>query len=180
MVIIVVCGLARSGKDTAADFIAKKFGLKKYSFSSVLSKILESKGVIPSKKKLLLLGNELRENQGKDVVARLLAESIVEDDNFILVGPRSLEEIEFFKKKFTKAKFLVLKVVADSSRRFKRKSSLDPKSFDSFFSRDENDIQEKGLKAVLDSADRVVSNNGSKKEFFKKLESLLADYFVRF
>ncbi|MEM4261529.1 MAG: AAA family ATPase [Candidatus Diapherotrites archaeon] len=175
MVIIVICGLARSGKDTAANFITTKFGFRKYSFSSVLSEMLESKGVVPSKENLLLLGNELRQKHGMDVVARMLAEKISESDNFVLVGPRSFEEISFFKQKFSRSRFLVIRIVADSSRRFKRKSNLDPKSFKDFFVRDENDINEKGLKEVIDSADFEVRNDGTKKEFFKKLNDLLVE-----
>lgn len=173
MTIIVICGLARSGKDTAADFISKKFGFKKYSFSSVLSEMLESKGVVPSKENLLLLGNELRQKHGKDIVAKMLVEKIVEPDNFVLVGPRSLEEIIFFKQKFSSSRFLVIRIVADSSKRFVRKSNLDPKSFREFFVRDENDIMQKGLKEVLEYADFEVRNDGTKKELFKKLSDLL-------
>ncbi|MEM4391087.1 MAG: hypothetical protein QXX06_04480 [Candidatus Diapherotrites archaeon] len=41
--------------------------------------------------------------------------------------------------------------------------------------RDENDINEKGLKEVIDSADFEVRNDGTKKEFFKKLNDLLVE-----
>lgn len=44
MILIGLCGKARVGKDTAADFLVERYGFKKFSFASYLKEIAEHAG----------------------------------------------------------------------------------------------------------------------------------------
>ena len=48
MKLIGICGKARSGKDTAADYIVEECGFNKYSMADPIRSMLDSIGVDPS------------------------------------------------------------------------------------------------------------------------------------
>ena len=48
MKLIGICGKARSGKDTAADYIVEECGFNKYSMADPIRRMLDSIGVDPS------------------------------------------------------------------------------------------------------------------------------------
>ena len=171
MVVIVLVGLARSGKDTAADYIQRRFGFSKYTFSSVLADLLKEKKLNPTKAAMIELGSMLRKEQGMDVVAKMLDKKIKEKDNLLLVGPRSIEEIDYFKQKFGKVK--IIKIVAGKDVRFTRRSDLDPQNEKEFNARDESDFQEKGMQKVLDAAQLQMNNFGSLDEFRAEVDSVM-------
>ncbi|HIH09142.1 MAG TPA: AAA family ATPase [Candidatus Diapherotrites archaeon] len=171
MAVIVIVGLARSGKDSAADYIAEKYGYSKYTFSSVLSEMLEEKGELPEKEKMIALGDKLRAETGMDALAKLLEGKIGQKDNVILVGPRSIEEIEYFKNRFPKLS--IIKITADASKRFNRKSRMDPQGKKEFFGRDSRDVESKGMQKVLDAAQSELKNNGTRKSLHAQVDNLM-------
>ncbi len=171
MAVIIIAGRARSGKDTAADYLAEKHGYAKYTFSSVLKEALIKKGVEPTKENLLELGDSLREELGMDAVAKLLNEKIKEKGNIVLVGPRSIEEIDFFKKKFPKLKIIM--VEAPKDKRFERRTHEDSSNEQKFFERDERDIKDKGLQKVLDAAKLKIINDSAQEKLYAKIEQAL-------
>jgi len=166
MAVVVIVGLARSGKDTVADYIAQKYGYAKYTFSDVLKEMLEEKGIPPKKKKMIELGDMLRGQSGMDIVARLLDKKIREEDNLLLVGPRSIEEIEYFRMKFPDLK--VVKVVARTNQRFQRKSELDPNEKGEFYDRDAIDLENKGFSKVIEAADYQINNFSTTDDLYKE------------
>ena len=171
MSVIVLVGLARSGKDTAADYIAKKYNYTKYTFSSVLGEMIEKQGGHATKEKMIKLGDMLRRKRGMDALAKMLEKKISQQDNILLVGPRSIEEIEYFRKKFPDLK--ILKITAKTEQRFKRKSELDPKNRKEFFERDELDRERKGMQKVLDSAETEIQNRDTKRNLYAQLDKFM-------
>ncbi|MCR4368930.1 MAG: AAA family ATPase [archaeon] len=171
MAVLILVGLARSGKDTAADYIAEKYGYSKYTFSSVLRETLEEKGINPTKERMLELGDMLRGLMGMDAIAKLLDKKINKKDNLVLVGPRSIEEVQYFRKKYPELK--VIRVVAGKAQRFARRSERDPKEEEGFFSRDERDVKTKGMQKVLDEAQLQINNFGSIEELYRETDSVM-------
>lgn len=165
---IIISGLARTGKDTAAKYLAKKYGLASYTFSSVLAEMLHASHEKSTKKKMIGLGDRLREENGMDAIAKLLDKKITQTGNIILVGPRSIEEVEYFRKKFPKLAHA--KITSQKAARFSRKSKLDPPGKEEFFQRDESDLHTKGFQKVLDSAEYEIKNDSTKKELFNQLD----------
>ncbi|MAG18082.1 MAG: hypothetical protein CL944_01250 [Candidatus Diapherotrites archaeon] len=171
MSIIILVGLARSGKDTAADYLVEKHGFTKYTFSDVLKEILEEKGVDPTKKRMNELGDMLRDEMGMDAIAKMLDKKINKKDKLILVGPRSIEEIDFFKQKFPELK--VIKITTGKDERFGRRSEEDPQREEEFYKRDEDDKHNKGFQKVLDSANLQVNNFSKIENFYLEIETAL-------
>ena len=170
MVVIILVGLARSGKDTVADFIVNKYNFVKYTFSDVLKEQLEQKEITATKERMLELGDLLRQQMGMDAVAQLLDKKIIEKDKLILVGPRSIEEIEYFKKKFSDIK--IIKVVAGKDERFERKIEAN-QSETEFFERDQKDLKTKGLQKALNIAELQINNFETKEELQKEIDTVM-------
>lgn len=173
MAVIVIVGLARAGKDTVADYIAEKYGYAKYTFSSVLSEMLAKRGEEATKENMVKLGDLLRESMGMDALARMLDGKIPEKDNVLLVGPRSVEEIEYFRKKFQKLR--VVRVSAKEEKRFGRKSFEDPKTKKKFLQRDEKDIVSKGFRRALDAAEIEIRNDSTLENLHWQADSMMKE-----
>ncbi|MFH1391047.1 MAG: AAA family ATPase [Candidatus Diapherotrites archaeon] len=171
MPVIILVGLARSGKDTAADYLVEKHGFSKYTFSDILRETLEEKQLEPTKKRMNELGDMLRNEMGMDAIARMLDKKINKKDKLVLVGPRSIEEIDFFKQKFPELK--VIKVTTGKDERFERRSGEDPQTEEEFYKRDENDKRNKGFQKVLDSADFQINNFSEIENLYSEIETAL-------
>jgi len=171
MTIIVLCGFARTGKDTAADYLVKRYGFLKYTFSSVIKDLLKQKKIRPTKGNMLDLGNTLRKEMGMDAIAILLDRKIKGYEKIVLVGPRSIEEINFFRKRFPKLK--IAKLISKKEQRFERRTELDSQDRKTFFERDQKDLEDKGLKEVLDEAEYEISNDSNVDKLYTEIDQLL-------
>jgi dephospho-CoA kinase len=173
--VLILAGKARSGKDTVADFLVKEFGFKKFVFSSVLEKELKEKGIKATKKNMSLLGDELREKFGMNVLAKKLLEKVKEEKKLVFVGARSLQEVELIKKRFPEAKLILIE--ANEKKRFERKSEMDSSEFRQFLYRDEIDSKKKGMNKLIETADFKLENNSSLSDLFQKTRHLMYNIF---
>ncbi|HLC92893.1 MAG TPA: AAA family ATPase [archaeon] len=172
MPVIVIVGLARTGKDTAADYIASKYGYAKYTFSSVLSEMIEKRGEQATKEKMIKLGDTVRKQMGMDAVAKILSKKVLEKDNVLLVGPRSPQEIEYFKARFPE--LIIVKITAKENERFERKSEIDPKGKKEFFERDKKDLVSKGFQKALDMAKIELKNDSTEEKLHSAIDKMMA------
>ncbi|MBU0662668.1 MAG: AAA family ATPase [Candidatus Diapherotrites archaeon] len=168
---IIVVGLARSGKDTAAEMLAEMLGCAKYNLSDVLADELKAQGKSVDKEALARLGDEMRAKHGMAIVAERLMERIPKNKDAVISGARSEGEVEHIKRERNGA--VVLEVYAEEDARFARRSGRDPEERERFFARDKADIEKKGLKKVLEGADFRVVNNSSMDELRKELDKLI-------
>lgn len=171
MTVLVLTGLARAGKDTIADYLAQKHGFARLTFSSVLEELLRKKGIPPTKQSMIELGDSLRKELGMDAVAKLLDKKITRDDRLVLAGPRSIEEVQYFRKKYPELK--LVKVTAEPENRVNRRSRIDPKEKEAFFERDDADLRNKGLQKVLDAAEFELKNDDNRQELYKRIDELV-------
>lgn len=172
MKLIVLTGLARSGKDTVADYLQEQHGFKKLVFSDFLKNEVKKRNLEISKENLAVIGDELRKQNGMGVVAELLWNDAKNFEKVVASGCRSIEEIEFLKKKCNNA--VLVAVVADANERFGRKLESDPQNQTDFFARDKRDIENKGLKKVIDLADFTIENNSTLEDLKKNALNLLS------
>lgn len=175
---IIVVGLARSGKDTVAEFIERNYGLRKFVLSDVLAEELKKRRRKVSKKGMVELGDELRKKHGMDVVARKLHKKIIKSKakkDILIVGARSIEEVNYFRKKMKKV--FIVRVEASLKERFSRRSSLDPSNMKEFRKRDLIDKKNKGMEKVLSKADFIVRNDRGKRELHKKIRFIIENIY---
>lgn len=174
---IVVVGLAKSGKDTAANYIRGKYGFRKYVFSDLLKEELAERQMPVSKIGMQKVAKELKGKYGQDVLAKKLLGRIRDagERRVVLVGARSIEEIEYLRGEF--GKLAVVKLAADAGRRFGRRESIDPKTSEEFFSRDKGDMKISTMEKLLAAADVVIENNGALDGLYKKLDEFMVKVY---
>ncbi len=172
MLALVVVGLARSGKDTVAKYLAEKHGFKHLDFfKDVIIPLLKERGLEVNKTNASTLGNEMRAKHGMGVFGEKIAELMSNADRFVITGARSPEELVPIKKKAKRC--YVLRIEAPKETRFARRTELDPQTQEEFFARDENDIKNKGLGKLLESADFTIVNNSTLDELYKAIDELM-------
>ncbi|MCX8158095.1 MAG: AAA family ATPase [Candidatus Diapherotrites archaeon] len=171
--VLVVVGLARSGKDELGNYLVKKYKFRKFVMSDSIKKYIKALGIKPTKQNLSKYGDLLRKEKGMDIVAKLTYREIQKSksNKIIIIGPRSKEEIIFFKKKFPKLKIIL--VEANKEIRFKRRNKLDPQTKKEFFKRDKIDIKNKGLKKLIKLAHFKIKNNSTLQKFHTEIDKIV-------
>jgi len=173
MLVVAVVGLARSGKDTVAEILKAKHGFSHFDFyRDVIVPLLEAQGSEPKKENAVKLGNQMRAKFGMGVFGEKMAQLVAGKEKVVATGARSLEELKHLE--MVAEHFFIVKVSAPESERFSRRSELDPGEEEAFFGRDADDLEKKGLEAVLGAADFSIENSGSLEELGKKLEAVMA------
>ena len=170
-IIIGITGLARSGKDTVADYIAEKHSFKVFTMSDTLRSECMKRGMDISKDNLSLIGDTMRKEFGNDIVAVKTIEKAGNFPRSIITGVRSPEEIDVFKQH--SPGFILLSVEALDSSRFGRRTEKDPKTETGFFARDERDKENKGLGDVIEMADYTMTNNGTLDQLYGDVDKFL-------
>jgi len=158
MKVIIVAGLPRSGKDSFASFLP----WKKIVYSELIR--AWAKRDITDKRELGKIADQWRKEHGRDYLTKLaltLAEEYGEE-TIVLVGPRTVEEVEFVRKNVPA--HAVIWIEADEEVRKKR--GADPE-------REREDIG-RGLLDIRKMADVIVENNGTLENLKEK-----ADYFIK-
>lgn len=172
---IAFTGLARSGKDAAADYLAEKCGFGKLVMSDELVPELAKQGRPDTKMNRSRMGKELREKFGDDVVAQRVFEKALKKgwEKVVFVGPRSVSEIGFFRRNIPGFKLVAVK--ASPEKRFERKSGADGQTREKFFERDEHDSTAFELEKVIEMADCTIENNSTMEEFRRQIGKLVPD-----
>lgn len=173
--VIVITGLARSGKDTLADYLCEKHGFSKFVMSDALREEMGREGKDAGKMDVSIFGDELRKKEGMAAVAKIVLRKIAESEaqKIVIVGPRSPEEILLFRKNFPHLK--LVKVESEAGKRYERRSSDDPQGREDFFARDKRDADNKGLIKVLETADITVENNSTPGNLHRKADRIAGE-----
>ena len=173
MIAISFTGLARSGKDTAADYLVENCGFEKLVMSDELAEELAKAGKEDTKMNRSHMGTELRKKFGDDIVARRVFEKAGKRglEKAIFVGPRSVSEIDFFEKNIEH--FYLVAVTSKVSTRFERRTEVDGQTREKFMERDEHDKTQFELAEVIARANHLIENNSNIEDFHKKIDSLM-------
>lgn len=177
-VIIGMTGPFGSGCSYIAKEILVKKGYKYISLSAILKKEY-GEDKTPTRTELQDFGNELREKQDADILAKKAYEEIVksEDEKWVVDSIRNTHEIEFLKK--TVGTFYVIAAWADQETRWKRvekKYKRDKVAFENDDTRDSRENFETGQQVTLcyQMADIIIINGKDIKstgsDDFKALE----------
>ena len=177
--IIGFTGLTRSGKDTAADFVAQKFGFAKIDNNKdiIWPELRKRKRKI-TKMNSVQLGDELRAKYGMGIIAQKTVKLIQKRkwSKVIISGIRSSEDIPLFKK--LAQQFYLIRIHAPLKIRVKRMKQVRTKgetlsSRKELLQKDQIDLEKKGLRKTLQLADFSIQNTGSLKDFQAKLYKLV-------
>jgi len=140
--IIGLTGSLAAGKGVISDFLKQK-GFVYLSLSDELREVAKEKKIEVTRLNLQNLGNELRENMGKEVLAKLVADKINNQQylDAIVDGIRNHNEVEYLKNNLKN--FYLISVDALKENRFNRlvarNRESDPKTWEEFLKVDERD-----------------------------------------
>jgi dephospho-CoA kinase len=173
--IIGITGMPGAGKTTIASYVSSKFGIPTFSMGNIIREKSIELGYGLSKEGQRKVVKILREQGGKDIVAKLTLEKIEKSNSKLVIidGIRSPSEVEFFSKH---ARIVILALHASPKRRFyllkKRGREDDPKDFNEFKERDKIEL-ELGIGSVIAVADYMIVNEYiTVEELYKQFDAL--------
>lgn len=178
MIVIGITGKYCAGKTTVCDYLRSKSFYYK-SLSDELREILKKEGREPTRETLIKRGNELREMYGNNYLAKIVADSMSKDKNYVVDSLRNPDEIRELQKL---PNFHLWNISASEKERFerivKRNREGDPKTLKEF---KEFEARESGssnasaqqLDECAKMAESTIENSETLAELFQKVDSLL-------
>lgn len=175
--IVGITGYLASGKDTVADFLIEK-GFNHYSLSNELRAILTERGVENTRENQQNLGNELREKYGSEYLAERVIKKAQEPA--VITSIRTVGEVKLLKDKGMKFIFVDAPIEMRYDRIIKRKrEGEEVLTFDQFKAQEDVEKSTKAtsqqLHLVAKLADFTIINDGTKEEFYAKLDKVLKE-----
>lgn len=173
--IIGLTGTNASGKGEAAAFFRAE-GYEYHSLSDVIRDELAGRGIPATRDNLIKKGNELREKNGADVLARRIFTKIT--GKAVIDSIRNPEEIKFLRDK---KGFTLLAIDAPIKVRYERARlrgrDESASTITEFIAKEQEEMAglDKGqqLLTCMGMADYIVTNDASLEEFHKNLERFL-------
>ncbi len=182
MLIIGVTGKAVSGKSEAAAYLAHEHNFIHLDFTKdLLAPLLEERHRAVTRKNLVELALEMRKTGGKAALMKKLAENIGAGKGYVIAGIRYPEEVNFMRSRFPET-FRLLAVKCSLQTRYRRtleiyevrkkQSGGRDLTFREFMEMEDLPT-EKIISRTIRMADFSVTNEGTKKEFYSRLDSIV-------
>jgi len=173
--IIAIVGMTGSGKSVASEYYENK-GFKKIYFGGVTIEKLKEENLEINEKNEKFMREKLRKEYGMGAFAQILLPRIEEyskEDNVILDGLYSWEELKILKDKF-KENLCVLAIVVDKNIRYNRLKirKVRPLTNEEATGRDISEIENLSKGGPIGYADYYILNNGSIEEYYEALEEV--------
>jgi dephospho-CoA kinase len=173
--ILILVGQAGSGKDTAADYICKKYGYKHISTADILRDYIKKNMLGDlTRQNMHKVATKLRDEQGNDVLVRWALEG-AGTQKILLSALRHPDEADYAIAKGGK----VISTVASAESRYKRsllRNRIGDKiDFDTFkqLEINENKNAHFDVSAIQDRADYTLHNNAGYKSFYNQIEFVM-------
>ncbi|TSC96365.1 MAG: Dephospho-CoA kinase [Parcubacteria group bacterium Athens1014_10] len=185
--IIGLVGPIASGKGEAAKFF-QDAGFVYLSLSDRVREEAKNRGLALERETLQNIGDNLRKEFGKDVLAKKTAAMINNEEtrNIVIDSIRNPGEINFLKDKLD---IFIIGITASRETRLewylKRNRDSDPKKAEDFYKVDSRDLgsgQEvhgQQVEACLEMSDLIIENNGRIEDLRKKLEEILKKFRIK-
>jgi dephospho-CoA kinase len=158
--VLGVAGMPGSGKSLVVR-VAKDMGYDVVVMGDVVRQEAQSRSLEPNAENIGRIMLELREKEGRTVMAKRCVPKIAEakKDKVVVDGIRSLDEVEEFKKRFPK--FSLVAICSSPETRFqrlyRRRRTDDAEDWEVFNERDARELRV-GLGNAIAMADYTVVN----------------------
>jgi dCMP deaminase len=175
--LIGLTGRNAAGKGEVARYLQRK-SFYYYSLSDAIRDEIRSRGEQPTRERLIIIGNELRQRHGAAVLAERILSKIEDDRHYVIDSIRNPAEVEAFRE----AKhFKLIRVEAPPEVRFQRivnrQRESDPKTYDEFVALEnreaEGDDTSQNLVKVELMADYPLINAGPVEKLYAQIDDLL-------
>lgn len=175
--LIGLTGRNAAGKGEVARHLQKK-SFYYYSLSDAIREEVRSRGEEPTRERLIIVGNELRQRHGAAVLAERVLAKIEDDRHYIIDSIRNPSEVSAF----TAAKhFKLIRVEAPPEIRFQRilsrQRESDPRTYEDFVALEnreaEGDDTSQNLVKVELMAEYALTNDGPLDKLYVQIDELL-------
>src|SRR5262245_44558236 len=168
--LIGLTGRNAAGKGEVARYLQQK-SFYYYSLSDVIRDEIRSRGEEPTRERLIIVGNELRQKYGSNILAERTLAKIEDDKHYIIDSIRNPAEVDAFR---AAKHFKLLRVEAPADVRFerilKRHRESDPRTFEEFVALEnreaEGDDTSQNLVKVELMADHSLTNDGALEKLY--------------
>jgi len=173
--VIALSGMPGAGKGVASQ-AAKQLGLEVLVLGDVIREETQRRGLEPTPKNMGNVMLQVRANEGPAVVAKRLLPKVEASPSPLVIveGVRSQDELRELKSKF---EVVTVAIHASPKTRFQRLLSRgrsdDPKTWDTFYERDNRELNV-GLGHVIALADVVLVNEGTITELQSAFRGILS------
>jgi dephospho-CoA kinase len=176
-IILGFVGDLASGKGTICKYLNEKYKTNAYRFSSMLRDVLKRLYVENTRENLQRLSTVLRENFGQDLMSKVIAEDVKNDNHDIVAveGIRRPTDITYLEQV---PGFHLIYITADPKIRWERlvKRAENPgdnkKTYEQFLM-DEQAEADRLIKKLGSTAEYTLNNDGTLEEFHKQMEVIL-------
>jgi dCMP deaminase len=175
--LIGLTGRNAAGKGEVARYLQRK-SFYYYSLSDAIRDEIRSRGDEPTRERLIIIGNELRQRYGAAVLAERILSKVEDDKHYIIDSIRNPAEVEAFR---AAKHFKLIRVEAPPEVRFQRilsrQRESDPRTYDEFIALEnreaEGDDTSQNLVKVELMADETLINDGPIAKLYTQIDTLL-------
>jgi dephospho-CoA kinase len=178
--IIGFVGQAGSGKGTAANILHEKYGAVVFTFSSILTDILNRLFLPSTRDNLINMSMTLRQGFGQNILAKAMSRQIESSSSEIVVvdGIRRVDDIEDLK---LNPNFKFIEIAVDPKTRFERLKKRNQKPGESEMTWEEflavgQKETEMTIAKVAEQAPIKLNNDGKIEDLEKKLDELINQF----
>jgi dCMP deaminase len=175
--LIGLTGRNAAGKGEVARYLQRK-SFYYYSLSDAIRDEIRSRGDEPTRERLIIVGNELRQRYGSKILAERILERIEDDKHYVIDSIRNPAEVDAFR---AAKHFKLIRIEAPAEVRFERilsrQRESDPKTLEEFITLEnreaEGDDTSQNLVKVELMADYSLTNDGSLEKLYPQIDQLL-------
>src|SRR6516162_1826047 len=175
--LIGLTGRNAAGKGEVARYLQKK-SFYYYSLSDAIRDEIRGRGEEPTRERLIIVGNELRQRYGSNVLAERILAKIEDDKHYVIDSIRNPAEVETFR---TAKDFKLIRIEAPVEVRFQRILSRhresDPRTLEEFVALEnreaEGDDTSQNLVKVELMADEALTNDATLERLYPQIDQLL-------
>ena len=168
--VIALSGLISAGKTNGAKYL-EKAGYEYGRFSAVLAKILESRGIKPSRDSLQKFGRDVHIKKGQRWLCRQLILGLAADSNLVIDGLRFREDHAFLVEAFGPA-LVHIHVRASEELRKERYIKANNTTAAAFYDALRHEV-ESDVPLLAEHAHAVHMNEASEQEFHEQLQDII-------
>src|SRR5215831_10117754 len=175
--LIGLTGRNAAGKGEVARYLQKK-SFYYYSLSDAIRDEIRGRGEQLTRERLIIVGNELRQKYGSNVLAERILAKIEDDKHYVIDSIRNPAEVDAFR---AAKNFKLIRIEATPQVRFERILSRhresDPSTFEEFVALEnreaEGDDTSQNLVKVELMADETLLNDGPLSKLYPQIDGLL-------
>lgn len=175
--LIGLTGRNAAGKGEVARYLQKK-SFYYYSLSDAIRDEIRARGDESTRERLIIVGNELRQRYGSNVLAERVLAKIEDDKHYVIDSIRNPAEVETFR---TAKHFKLIRIEAPVEIRFQRilnrQRESDPRTLEEFMTLEnreaEGDDTSQNLVKVELMADDSLTNDTTLERLYPQIDRLL-------